>query len=68
MTAKTETINTNVPEIFASLEIDKLFLKYKEYLKESTELRQTFQHELAQVRAKGSNSKIATEIERYEKN
>ena len=65
--AHMEEINTNVPAEFAQLEIDKLFVKYKEYLKESLELRQTFQHELAQARAKEGKTKIATEIDRQER-
>lgn len=32
---KMETTNTKVPEIFASLEIYKLFFQYREYLNES---------------------------------
>ena len=51
-----ETTNTNVPAEFAQLAIDKLFVQYKDYLKESLELRQTFQRELAQARAKEGNT------------
>ena len=65
--ANMEAINTNAHKAFATLEIDKLFIKYKEYLKESIELRQTFQHELAQARAIEGNTKIATEIDRQER-
>ena len=61
-----DAINTNVPAEFAQTAIDDLFVKQKEYLKESTELRQTFQHELAQARVKEGNTKISIEINRQE--
>ena len=62
-----EATNTNVPAEFAQLAIDKLFVQYKDYLKESLELRQNFQRELAQARAKEGNTKISVEIDRQER-
>jgi len=55
--ANMEETNTNVPAEFAQLAIDKLFAQYKDYLKESLTLRQNFQRELAQARAKEGNRK-----------
>ena len=62
-----EETNTNVPAEFAQLAIDKLFAQYKDYLKESLALRQNFQRELAQARAKEGNTKISVEIDRHER-
>ena len=41
--------NTNVPDEAAKQEIKLLFLKYKEYLLEETEMHQIFQHELSRL-------------------
>ena len=45
--AQLNEVNTNVPDELAQLEIDKLFLRYKEYISEATGRRQAFQHSLA---------------------
>ena len=62
-----DAININLPSEFAQTAIDDLFAKYKEYLKESIGSRLTFQHELAQARAKQGNTKISIEINRQER-
>ena len=55
-------INTNVPDKFVKQEIDKLFIRYKEYVSEATELRQSFQQALASVRAIDINTNVSKEI------
>ena len=59
-------VNTNVSEEIVKQEIDKLFIKYKVYFTDATELWQLFQHELASARAKEGNTKVATEIDMME--
>ena len=60
-------VNTNVPDEYAQLQIDKLFIQYKEYITDATGLRQSFQHELASAKALAGNTKAATELATQER-
>lgn len=65
--ADMEDTNTNVPDEVAKQEIDLLFRKYKDYLLEATELRQTFQHTLAKAKTLEKNGKAVKKIESMER-
>jgi len=60
-------VNTNVPDEYAQVQIDKLFIQYKEYITDATGLRQSFQHELASAKALAGNTKAATELATQER-
>ena len=59
--------NTEVPDEIAKQKIDLLFIEYKDYLLEATDLRKNFQHKLATARSIERNKKVAKEIDRMER-
>ena len=65
--AHMDNVNTNVPDEYTQIEIDKLFLQYKEYISDATSLRQSFQHALASARALEGNTKAATKLATHDR-
>lgn len=60
-------VDTNVPDEVATKKIDLLFVKYNDYINDTTDRHQTFQQTLAEARANEGNTKVAKEIKQMER-